>query len=1384
VSFASRDDDISDDEDEDEDDDSDEEEVNNDGDDRDEEEAVGVHNRRGPAHPTRIQPRVQQQVRSARHLVQSGNGDSKDQETFDTTRQSAGQRPSLYEGPRDPNSISLRNVDPLDPVYVPMQKRKTLLNTKDSAFRVNMGASGGVWGRMFGTFEAAASRSRFRKWEREELVDMLVYNDVELFSEHLIPTVTLRDQVEMLFEGYPMPEKVPPLTVREHYLLSKYAHLIQYKFLYERGLIRRSDSTATDPTDEYFYDEVAGTVILHMPSTDSEMLGSTEDDPVVADAGMINQLVMMSNSSDMDDALSMSISFDPDTPSGKESPSTVRSPQSPQSPMSPQAPVSTWSWKFWTWGQAPVVKLSRDEKRDRLRKKLSKRTLDVMDKHWRPADEGRAMETAKYLHPRKGGKGGERFGYFNTYTGRHCVVNGCGETCDLWEEGIVSEFSPYGPGITNYFKFLKWLYWVFLVLSVFALPELVINIYGSSDSSSGLNDLSQTTVGNLANTIVNTTDWVPLPGCNSVLFGEDNCHLNRNSLGRLYSWLDIGMSSVILIAFVWLWRYERAEEKSLDSLTLYTSMYSVAVRDLPPDVNEKQLKDHFTKLLRSDYGHSVSVQGVTIAVDSSDHIRMLTERGQWLHKKSTRVHHYRYQCDEVQKRLAGEFEKIDKACYHLLKQFEVDSKAIDERLAEIDIRLRKLEKKNDVPVVAYVTFDYIVGALLIKDMYQIRLIDRIMRFFLPVIRCFYRNATDAKDHLLINGKLVTVKSAPEPGSIIWENLQVPKLQRWRNRALTVIGAFLLIVVSIVVTFSAKLLQERAAESGGDSLCPTDFSSLAQEDQELAVESDSSILHCFCDQYTSIEQQRMSLCRHYVTQQAEAQALTFFSSFIVLAISSLIEIAIRNFADFEKHDSQDTRERSIFMRLFYLKYLNTSFIFFINNNQVLKYFFGADSYLTKASTNNFSSAWYASVGVSVILVQIGNIVTAQAHTIYDYVKFNIRLKAAQRSINFKTQRDLTKAFTGPEFELGVRYSSILSTFCVLLTFSSGMPLLNFVGFCAFGLQFMVDKFAFISLYRTPHRYTALMGKIGTMVVPFAVCLHLAMSIWMLSNPEIFDSTHEESHKTITSIASQSNDGTLATTISRNIRYPQTYPLFVMFLIIGGSLVLYGVVNVVHEGYHRFRVLIHGDYQQKLTIQKYVKEFHNKAAPQFSRAVRSNYISGLASYNILHNPIYKEKFGISWKFALTHDSLRDVRRSNFIADEDDDIIKAHNTILRKYKVALQQGTSFRRFSRRPSHRDVNASKRMPSPAKATFMDNTTSSSKKSDRVRSEMAAIAQHVEAADRDQSGAEFELRDSEYFEDDAGYTRDSMQDAGNRASQNLNRRSVELPDVSIRLDRQ
>jgi hypothetical protein len=196
-----------------------------------------------------------------------------------------------------------------------------------------------------------------------------------------------------------------------------------------------------------------------------------------------------------------------------------------------------------------------------------KKANNVLDTPWTKPDPEKAHRFADYVQPRKGGKGGAQFGFWDTTTGRHCCLGNMGEQLDLWEEGQISEFGIYGSGVTNYFKFIKWCFWLFLVLAVVAIPAVVLNASGPNNANRGLDTLAQTTAGNLISPYGNMSLALRIPGCNSYGVYDLNCSLDKTTLAVFYSSLDIAIVIIAFLAFLWLRVFEVVEERNLEKNT-------------------------------------------------------------------------------------------------------------------------------------------------------------------------------------------------------------------------------------------------------------------------------------------------------------------------------------------------------------------------------------------------------------------------------------------------------------------------------------------------------------------------------------------------------------------------------------------------------------------------------------------------------------------------------------------------------------------------------------------------------------------------------------------------------------------------------------------------
>lgn len=196
-----------------------------------------------------------------------------------------------------------------------------------------------------------------------------------------------------------------------------------------------------------------------------------------------------------------------------------------------------------------------------------KKGNNVLDAPWEKPDADKAKRFSDFVQPRKGGKGGSKYNFWKTTTGRHCCLGNLGEQLDLWEEGQISEFGIYGSGVTNYFKFIKWCFWLFVVLAIVAIPAVVLNDSGPAQSNNGLQALARTTAGNLVSPYANVTLDLQIPGCNSYGVYDVNCALDKATLAEFYCYLDIAIVIIAFMGFLWLRVFEVVEEHTLEKNT-------------------------------------------------------------------------------------------------------------------------------------------------------------------------------------------------------------------------------------------------------------------------------------------------------------------------------------------------------------------------------------------------------------------------------------------------------------------------------------------------------------------------------------------------------------------------------------------------------------------------------------------------------------------------------------------------------------------------------------------------------------------------------------------------------------------------------------------------
>jgi len=114
-------------------------------------------------------------------------------------------------------------------------------------------------------------------------------------------------------------------------------------------------------------------------------------------------------------------------------------------------------------------------------------------------------------------------------------------------------------------------------------------------------------------------------------------------------------------------------------------------------------------------------------------------------------------------------------------------------------------------------------------------------------------------------------------------------------------------------------------------------------------------------------------------------------------------------------------------------------------------------------NDFTVEWYRVVGSTITFTMLINIVSPHAGALIGVLISGITrcidrgCSCDKRKTKQRLQEDYERKYTGPEFLIEVRYSQIISSFYIMLMYSSGMPLLYPIGMLQMFMTYWVDKF---------------------------------------------------------------------------------------------------------------------------------------------------------------------------------------------------------------------------------------------------------------------------------------------------------------------------------------
>lgn len=174
---------------------------------------------------------------------------------------------------------------------------------------------------------------------------------------------------------------------------------------------------------------------------------------------------------------------------------------------------------------------------------------------------------------------------------------------------------------------------------------------------------------------------------------------------------------------------------------------------------------------------------------------------------------------------------------------------------------------------------------------------------------------------------------------------------------------------------------------------------------------------------------------------------------------------------------------------------------------------------KKNFEGFSSDWYMEIGNAICIFIFASAFLNNIMHVLQYITTGVRRIQDRRfksniksepedpdddtpNTKIKVQEDLEKLYTGNEFQGEKSYSRMMSTVFVILLFSSGMPILYFIGSIFFTITYLIEKFLLINFYRRSRTLTRVVPEFSMKTFKYAILFHLAIACVMFTDPEIY------------------------------------------------------------------------------------------------------------------------------------------------------------------------------------------------------------------------------------------------------------------------------------------
>ncbi|KAH8087657.1 hypothetical protein JL720_6975 [Aureococcus anophagefferens] len=152
-----------------------------------------------------------------------------------------------------------------------------------------------------------------------------------------------------------------------------------------------------------------------------------------------------------------------------------------------------------------------------------------------------------------------------------------------------------------------------------------------------------------------------------------------------------------------------------------------------------------------------------------------------------------------------------------------------------------------------------------------------------------------------------------------------------------------------------------------------------------------------------------------------------------------------------------------------------------------------------SHRSMGKAWYATVGASLTLTMLTNVVVPQISFVQKVVVKELKRTALRSWV--KTQSALDRLYTPTPWQIERSYAIALTTLFVTTLYAPGLPVLAAFATVACGVAYALNKVLVFKFCEQPPNYDETLGKQFSNRLYVMAALHFLMAVYALSEDEL-------------------------------------------------------------------------------------------------------------------------------------------------------------------------------------------------------------------------------------------------------------------------------------------